>query len=73
MRMQSFKHSLTSVLTLGNRRRKGIMNKYANTFWLAVGIGAGIHFGVWGLIGMFAILTPIALIMDWWRKRRHED
>jgi hypothetical protein len=42
-------------------------------FWLALAVGMGIHFGIWGLIGIFAILTPIALVMDWWRKKKLED
>lgn len=52
------------------------MNKYAKTFWLAAGIGFGMTHGLWVVIGMFAILTPVALVMSWyhrWRREKMED
>lgn len=46
------------------------MNKYAKTFWLAAGISFGMTHGLWGVIGMFAVLTPVALVMSWYHRRR---
>ena len=46
--------------------------KSANTFWLTVGVGFGLtHLG-WGLIGMFAILIPVAIVVSFYRKWRRE-
>jgi hypothetical protein len=50
--------------------------KSANIFWFAVGVGFGLTHGVWGLIGMLAILTPVAILMIFyrkWRKQKMED
>jgi hypothetical protein len=50
--------------------------KYATTFWLVAGISFGMTHGVWGVIGMFALLVPVALVMSWyrgWRKEKMED
>jgi predicted PurR-regulated permease PerM len=39
----------------------------------AAAIGIGIHFGVLGLIVTFIVMAPIALVIDWWRKKKEDD
>jgi len=48
--------------------------KDANTFWaVAIGVGIGSRFGIWGLIGTCVIIAIIVRLWNWWRKKRMED
>ena len=61
------------LATKGAEIKRHVAMKPANIFWLIIGAGLGLQLPFWGVIGAFALLTPVALIIGRWRRKKMED